>query len=183
MGLAITLPDLSDSGGYSGGYGGSCVHAGWQAVDGHAWLAHSLVGSEHRLIASWGARMPDQQLRTDDQCGASTARLSPFLQVLNTAVDHFRKSAKGYLWFLQMMSVMCGGVQSWCIGAYGDSIPVPLGHLIWQLREPAGLRRRRDWASFSVDEARTFSGSKCARWWSQDPEDVNVAAVSWRHID
>lgn len=54
MGLAITLPDLSDSGGYGGGYGGSCVHAGWQAVDGHAWLAHSLVGSEHRLIASWG---------------------------------------------------------------------------------------------------------------------------------
>ena len=51
MGLAITVPDLSDSGGYSGGYGGSCVH------------------------------------------------------------------------------------------------------LIWQLREPAGLRRRRDWASFSVDEA------------------------------
>lgn len=54
MVLAITLPDLSDSGGYSGGYGGSCVHAGWQAVDGNAWLAHSLVGSEHRLIASWG---------------------------------------------------------------------------------------------------------------------------------
>lgn len=40
-----------------------------------------------------------------------------------------------------------GHVWGACIGAYGDSIPVPLGHLIWQLREPAGLHRRRDWAS------------------------------------
>lgn len=126
-------------------------------------MAHSLVGkNERRLIGAWGY-VSAARLRTGDQW-AKTARLlssycvSPFLQVLATAAGPFRKSRMGNVVPADDAGHVWGASRVGCIGAYGDSISMTLGHLIWQLREPAGLRRRRDWASPSVDEASKFFG-------------------------
>lgn len=105
-----------------------------------------LEKNERRLI---GAR--DRVSAVPYSCelvisGGRTARLSPFLEVLDTAAGPFRKSGMGIVVPAEHAGHVWGASREWCIGAYGDSISVPLGHLIWQLRKPAGLRRRRDWA-------------------------------------
>lgn len=77
--------------------------------------------------------------------GAGRHAKAHVLKVLHTAGGSFRKSGIGIV----VPADDAGHVesaQSWCIGAHDESINVSLGHLIWQLREPVGLRRRRDWA-------------------------------------
>lgn len=116
--------------------------------------------------------------------GGPTARLSPFLEVVDTAPGLFRKSEMGIVVPADDAGHVWGASRVGALGAYCDSISMALGHLIWQLREPAGQRRRHDWASLVVDESSNFSRApSVALGWSQDPESVNVAAVSWRHID
>lgn len=52
------------------------------------------------------------------------------------------------LWFLQLMPVMCGErTELVALARMANPYLKRHGHLIWQLREPVGLRRRRDWAS------------------------------------
>lgn len=119
-------------------------------------MAHSLVVTERRLVAAWGSRLSSSSEVVIS--GARRHAKAHVLKVLDTAAGSFRKSGIGIVVPADDAGHVWRARRVGCIGAHDESINVSLGHLIWQLREPVGLRRRRDWARLSVDEASKFFG-------------------------
>lgn len=109
---------------------------------------HALVVTERRLIAAWGRRLrSSSELVISGSCRHAECHSLGSLKDPRQMQRARSGSQEWVLWFLQLMPVMCGEraeLVHW--RAMENPYLMRGGHLIWQLREPWGLRRRRDWA-------------------------------------